>query len=285
MSSSEQTTPNMTRRHSYTKLVLDGGGSFGVAYVGVIKALEHTNLLSNIDTFIGSSVGSILSMLLVLGYTPPEIHSIMDDLDFDKVYSLKSTNMLRTFTYGSKKYISKVIQTSIHNKCGNDDITMLELYNKTGKTLVINTTCICDNKPVYIDHLSHPDISLRKAVDMSISIPFVYPEVEHEGKFYIDGCVCQLPFHLYGEEHLIFVFDRCTENTLNKKGKFYFAKQLIQTIGKVDTSHPFYESLSIVKIPVVGIHSLSNPNAAQKSELIKNGFHSAIRFIHNQKDQ
>ena len=282
MSSHEQNELNNHNHSAYTKLVLDGGGSFGVAYVGVIKALEHVGILSNIDTFIGSSVGSILSMFLVLGYTPQEIHGIMYNLDFDQVYSLKSTNMLKTYTYGSKKYISKIIQTSIHNKCGNEDITMLELYNQTGKTLIVNTTCICDNKPVYIDHNSHPDLSLRKAIDMSISIPFVYPEVEHEGKFYIDGCVCQLPFHLYGKEHLIFVFDRQTENTLNKKEKFYFAKQLIQTIGKVDTNHPFYKSLNIIKVPIVGIHSLSNPNSVQKDDLIKYGFQSVIEFVNKE---
>jgi hypothetical protein len=54
----------------------------------VIKALEHTGLLSEIDTFIVSSVGSILSMLLVLGYTPQEIHGIIVGLDFDKVLVL-----------------------------------------------------------------------------------------------------------------------------------------------------------------------------------------------------
>jgi hypothetical protein len=272
-------TSSEHNKRVYKKLVLDGGGSFGIAYIGVIKALEHTGLLSEIDTFIGSSVGSILSMLLVLGYTPQEIHGIIVGLDFDKVYSLKSMNMLKSFTYGCRKYISKVIQTAIHNRCGMNDITMLELYEQTKKTLVIHTTCICDNKPVYIDHITHPNISLRKAIDMSISIPFIFPEVEHDGKLYVDGCLCQLPFHLYDKDHLICLFDHQTENTLNKKEKFYFAKQLVQTIGKVDTNHAFYDSLHIVKIPIVGIHSLSNPNESQTNELIRNGFQSIIKFI------
>jgi hypothetical protein len=268
-------------KKNVTKLVLDGGGSFGVAYVGVIKALHHDGVLSDIDTFIGSSVGAIMSMFLVLGYTPSEIHGIILELDFDKVYSMKSMNMFKSYTYGCRKYISKVVKTAINNKCNRTDITMKELYEKTGKTFVIHTTCICDNKPVYIDHTTHPDISVQKAIEMSISIPFIFPEVEHNGKYYVDGCVSQLPFHMYDESHLICLFNPPLINTMNKKEKFYFARQLVQTIGRVDTDHPFYKSLNIIQIPVGVIHSLSNPDTLQKEELIKGGFNATESFLQN----
>ena len=48
-------------------LIFGGGGVKGIAYVGVLRALEENLLLKNINTFVGSSVGFLIGMYLI-GY-------------------------------------------------------------------------------------------------------------------------------------------------------------------------------------------------------------------------
>ena len=49
-------------------LCLSGGGTKGICYIGAIENLESNNYLNlkNIDTFVGTSVGSIISFFLIL---------------------------------------------------------------------------------------------------------------------------------------------------------------------------------------------------------------------------
>ena len=259
-------------------LVLDGGGSYGIAYIGVIKALEQAQKLKDFTTFFGCSVGSIFSLLIVLGYSPAEIQDIIFKLNFDKMYSLSAINILKRGHYGDIKYIMKIINTALSMKF-SENITFAELYHQTNKTLIISTVCICDNNPVYFSHKTHPDVQVSYAVRMSISLPYIFPFVEYREKYYADGGICQLPLHLYnGTDHLIFTFEKqISEMTFEhkKKDKYYIVKQLIQTIGRYnDTSQH-----NIIKIPIKDLDVLSNPSTEQKLNMIRDGFVKTIDFL------
>ena len=55
----------MNKNLKYTCL-FGGGAIRGVSYIGAIKAMEELGIC--IDTFGGSSVGSIIAALLAVGY-------------------------------------------------------------------------------------------------------------------------------------------------------------------------------------------------------------------------
>jgi hypothetical protein len=57
----------------YDTLVLSGGSSKGIIILGALQYLIDNYLISNIETYIGTSVGSIICYLLLIGYTPIEI--------------------------------------------------------------------------------------------------------------------------------------------------------------------------------------------------------------------
>ena len=52
-------------------LVLSGGGSRGLAQVGVIKVLEQHNI--PIDLIVGTSMGSVIGGLYAMGYSTDQI--------------------------------------------------------------------------------------------------------------------------------------------------------------------------------------------------------------------
>lgn len=61
-------------------LVLSGGGSRGMAHIGVIKALEENNI--PIDYIAGTSIGAAVGAMYAAGFSPQEIEDIFTSEDF-----------------------------------------------------------------------------------------------------------------------------------------------------------------------------------------------------------
>jgi NTE family protein len=62
-------------------LVLSGGGSKGLAHIGVIRALEENRI--PIDYIGGTSIGAIIGSLYAIGLTPDEMEAIVRSRDFN----------------------------------------------------------------------------------------------------------------------------------------------------------------------------------------------------------
>lgn len=75
-------------RRQKVGLVLSGGGSKGIAHIGVIKVLEENNI--PIDYVAGTSMGAIIGGLYAAGYSPDE----MLDLITSKPFSYWSTGQI-----------------------------------------------------------------------------------------------------------------------------------------------------------------------------------------------
>lgn len=73
---SELVEPNMSRP-PVENLVFEGGGAKGVVYLGVMQALEENDLMKDVKRVMGSSAGSIISMILSLGYNYEECKEIL----------------------------------------------------------------------------------------------------------------------------------------------------------------------------------------------------------------
>lgn len=61
-------------------VVLSGGGSLGIAHIGVLKALEEANI--PIDYIAGTSMGALVGGMYAAGWTPDEILRYMASEDF-----------------------------------------------------------------------------------------------------------------------------------------------------------------------------------------------------------
>ena len=76
----------------YNTLVLSGGGIKGLLILGALQYLYETGKLQkkNIRKYIGTSIGAIINVLLIIGYEPKEIvaHIVksrfFDDIKFVK---------------------------------------------------------------------------------------------------------------------------------------------------------------------------------------------------------
>jgi len=68
-------------------LVLSGGGSKGIAHIGVLKAIDSAGL--KIDYVIGTSMGSIIGAMYATGYSGKQIEETTKKLNWDELLSGK----------------------------------------------------------------------------------------------------------------------------------------------------------------------------------------------------
>lgn len=99
-------------------VVLSGGGSSGLAHVGVLKALEDANI--PIDYIAGTSMGALVGGMYAMGYSPDEIIQIVLSEEFNQwvfgkpldryVYFFREREPDASWT-GIKFRVDSVIQT------------------------------------------------------------------------------------------------------------------------------------------------------------------------------
>ncbi len=76
-------------------LVLSGGGAKGLAHIGALKIIEEAGV--RIDYIGGTSMGAIIGGLYASGYTPKQLDSIFDQLDFDVLIQDDIPRSAKTF--------------------------------------------------------------------------------------------------------------------------------------------------------------------------------------------
>jgi predicted acylesterase/phospholipase RssA len=198
--SNEQNNPKVYKIVK-TNLVLSGGGIKGVAHIGALYAMQELGILTNFTSFTATSVGSLLISLYVVGYSPCELYDFIKHFDLAR---LKNINLGNIDNYGldDGKRVEFMIRRMIRNKGLNENITLKELYDLTLKYVIFTSVCITKPKVHFLSKDTFPDLPLYKAVRMSISIPFFYCPVEHEGEMYVDGGLgANYPMEYYNGSH------------------------------------------------------------------------------------
>jgi NTE family protein len=148
-------------------LVLGGGGSRGLAHIGVLKVFEREKI--PVDYIVGTSMGSIVGISYALGYKPDEIESYMSRLG--------KTNLLSLNVFSAKSRQKAV-----------EERLKLVMKDKTFADLQIPSVVMA------VDMLSGKEEALCEgelipAILASSAVPAVFPPVIIDGKQLADGGV------------------------------------------------------------------------------------------------
>ena len=174
----------------YDTLCLSGGGPSGISILGSLKILQDKKLYNydKIKNYVCTSVGSIISFLIILKYSIIDIINFIDKFDFNNLYKKPDIEiLLKNYGVNTGSRVITVIQTFLYNKYKIKDITFYELYKKTNKNIKIIGTNLTKKKEEVFSYKNTPNMSVIKAIRISISIPFVFTLVEHNNNKYIDG--------------------------------------------------------------------------------------------------
>ncbi len=190
-------------------LVLSGGGVRGVAYVGVFKKLQEMDILQNIKTVCGVSIGSIFGLLHIIGYTSDELREELLRTDFMAFKSTSIKHLSSYFGIDSGKGIIKWVEVMMEKKGFPKTINFEQLYKRTGKDLQVLATQLNTYQLVKFTFDSFPKLKVIKAIKMSISLPLIFAATRYNGNIYVDGGIMN--------NYPIDLFSNSLENVLGIK--------------------------------------------------------------------
>lgn len=169
-------------------LVLGGGGSRGIAHIGVLRVLERERI--PIDFIVGTSMGGIVGVLYALGIKPDAIaQRLIENVQGSNVFNF---NLFRARS--RQKTVENQLKETIKNR------TFADLKIPT----VLMAVDMLEGKEVILK-----DGPLMPAILASSAVPAVFPPVDYEGMRLADGGVIDsLATHVayqYGAEKIIAV--------------------------------------------------------------------------------
>ena len=200
-----------------TTLVLSGGGVKGFLTLGALSVFDRTGKLRSITRIIGTSVGSLIGLLLIGGVSPLEI--------FETLYTI--TNLLPPITEAtpvgetspldslrrawatvgsalgdwglldSRLITNRVEEMLTRARTRSDNLffgmtespTFAEVFERTNKRLVIIATNLSKKVSECFSVETTPHLRCMDAARMSSSIPIIFKSLRYHGDFFVDGAV------------------------------------------------------------------------------------------------
>lgn len=184
-----------------TNLVISGGGIKGIVIVGALKALQDKGLLKYITSISATSIGGLISVLYIIGYTIDELEKFLDLFDFSKIKSINISDFLSCFGFDNGEKFLMVIEKMFKLKNISSNITFLELYKKTGIKIHITGVCLNNKQVYYFSHLTYPNMSVITAIRITTSVPIWFIPVNYNDNFFVDGgCMENYPISIFDND-------------------------------------------------------------------------------------
>lgn len=267
-------------------LVLSGGSFKGFAYIGVLKALKKLNLLNDLNIFIGTSVGSIFSLLLSLNSCIEEIEEFINKINFNQLMNFNIKNLYCNYGLNDGSTIINLLISFLNKKNFNQNLTFKELYERTNNILIINSSNITKKINEVFDYLLTPDMEILKAVRMSISVPFIFSPVKFNNCLYVDGGIINSFMYIwaiknrYKKDNIIGVL---LNDKINKNQNYNFYSYLMDIYYSLYSNQT--EELNLNEIINIEIDNCSisktNISDIEKNKMIELGFNKTNEYFKN----
>jgi NTE family protein len=187
-------------------LALEGGGVWGIAYAGAIEELDKVGVLGGLKRVAGTSAGSIVALLLALGYGSNDISKIVAQLDFTKFMDNHSVKQLFS-NYGlfQGEFALQLFRSWIAEKLGDENATFQNLWESDGLELRVFSSNLNTKQLHEFSYRNTPDVPLAKAVRASMSVPLFFTAVEIDDHLFVDGgATFDYPLLAFGDEGISF---------------------------------------------------------------------------------
>lgn len=289
----------MTIKH----LVISGGGPSMIQTLGAIQYLETAEFINihNIETIYGTSAGAIVGVLIALKYDWVTINDYIIKRPWQDVFAIKAQNIFDAYTKKGLfdiKTIEKCFKPLLDAKDISMSITLGDFFKYSNIELhffafEINNFVLDD-----VSHLTHPDLSLLVALQMTCGLPVLLTPVFIEDKCYADGGImCN-----YSLKHCVESGKKEDEilgfkNNYIKNESFitsestiidYLLSFLFKLIGNVNQDHiqPPIKNEVVFNIHFLSMDVLkkSVSDATVREDLFKSGESYAKEFLDNVKN-
>jgi len=185
----------MTIKH----LVISGGGHTGLQELGILHTLQKNNIwqMSDIESIYATSAGSIITLLIALGFDWQTIFDYIVLRPWQDAYPLQPLQFFNVFTKKGWFDISTFdifYEPFFKAKDIPLTITMKEFYELTKIDCHFFATEINSFQNTDLSYTTFPDLPIIHAVYMSSSIPFLFVPLCIENQCFVDGGIlCNYP--------------------------------------------------------------------------------------------
>jgi predicted acylesterase/phospholipase RssA len=171
-----------------TAIIIGPGGLKGFIYLGAMRILEEYGWLENVTSYLGVSVGSVISMLLICGYNIEEIIKIANRKNFTGDIINAVARLLNLNSLVPDKGIINLLEEKMVEKF-NKSLTLKELYDMTHMDFTTVARNADTGNIIYFNYKTHPNVNVVLAVAASIGIPGAIPLTEYDDDILVDGAV------------------------------------------------------------------------------------------------
>lgn len=170
-----------------THVCIGGGSIKGFSYLGVLHYLFSNNIIKKITKLHACSIGSLITIIIIMGISPINIFEDMLKTDLSTYWDLDVNRITTEFSILGRsifnfwiEYITKYI---------DPNTTIKDFSEKYEVDINIITTCLNSRQTVIMNKNDYPDVKIVDALIASSSIPFLFPPYKINDKYYVDGAV------------------------------------------------------------------------------------------------
>ena len=188
---------------SYSYLSLSSGGSYGIMYLGFIRALRSqlvqngrtlSDFINNLRGIAGVSVGALMALAINLNLTDSlydeyftsvvdEMSGIMTDVDF--------ANLIQSFGLNRGTVLRNMVIRVLQLSGISSSVTFGQLQRLMKRDYVCVATNLRTQSPLVLSASTTPDLSVVDGVYMSMCIPFLFQPLRYHDDHIVDGCLMQ----------------------------------------------------------------------------------------------
>ena len=271
---------------TYKNIIIPGGGIYGIQLVGILKNLKKYNILKDIKSYLGTSAGSIICFLLIIGYTIDEIYIFLDKFNFNLITNIKSKKNIfdklnNNYGLNNTNNFKIIFNKFLINKNIDKNITFKDLYELIPIELTINIACINTLEILFCNYKNTPDFKVVDIITISCSIPILFEPTLLNDKYYVDGGFYNsCPIIYYKEQLDKTLIIRYKSNNIKIYSIYDYLYYLIYC--KIYYLDDFKSKNTIFWYNILNITPIDfNINNTQKKALFKEGEQIALTFIKN----
>lgn len=174
-------------------ILLSGGGLNGILHLGALQYLFEQNLLDEVTHWAGTSVGAVISLLIILNYTPHQIFQIASKFEYSELRSIDLLQITTTtFGLDTTKRLRQFLASLFPKELDPATTTFKTLQDVTKKTLSITATPITYPPPLLptLDIFSPsttPDLNVIDGIMASVALPLIFASPLIRETRYVDG--------------------------------------------------------------------------------------------------
>ena len=289
----------MTIKH----LVISGGGPIMVQILGSIQHLEENKYITmeNITSIYGTSAGAIVGVLICLKFDWETINDYIIKRPWHEVFKIKVETIFEAYSKKGIfdiKTIEKCFKPLLDAKDLPLNITLQEFYTFSNIEIHFFTFEINEFRISDISYLTHPNLSLLTALQMTCALPVLLIPVCIEDKCYIDGgMVCNYPLKYCIDsgkniDEILGFKNKYDDNNsrINSESTLldFIMSLLFKVIYSLSTSHiqPNIPNEVLCNASLMSIDTFKNAlsNIEVRKKLFEDGVNNAINFLSNLKD-